>query len=90
MNNDTKFQIPKTLTLEQLMAHLQIERTYAYNLMRRKDFPSYKVGREWRVDMKDLLEWKEVQKENKCAYPLFESDSALNSAFFKKKRPLDN
>lgn len=66
MNNNTKFQIPKTLTLEQLMAHLQIERTYAYNLMRRKDFPSYKVGREWRVDMKDLLEWKEVQKENKC------------------------
>lgn len=90
MNNDTKFQIPKTLTLEQLMAHLQIERTYAYNLMRRKDFPSYKVGREWRVDMKDLLEWKEVQKENKCAKPLFESDSALNSAFFKKKRPLDD
>lgn len=53
--------------MEQLMAHLQIERTYAYNLMRRKDFPSYKVGREWRVDIKDLQEWKEVQKENKCA-----------------------
>lgn len=67
MNNNTKFQIPKTLTLEQLMAHLQIARTYAYNLMRRKDFPSYKVGREWRVDMKKLQEWKELQRENKCA-----------------------
>lgn len=67
MNSYTKFQIPKTLTLEQLMTHLQIERTYAYNLMRRKDFPSYKVGREWRIDMKELQEWKELQKENKGA-----------------------
>ena len=67
MNSYTRFQIPKTLTLEQLMAHLQIERTYAYNLMRRKDFPSYKVGREWRIDMKELQEWKELQKENKGA-----------------------
>ena len=67
MNGYTKFQIPKTLTLEQLMTHLQIERTYAYNLMRRKDFPSYKVGREWRIDMKELQEWKELQKENKGA-----------------------
>ena len=67
MNSYTRFQIPKTLTLEQLMAHLQIERTYAYNLMRRKDFPSYKVGREWRIDMKELQEWKELQKGNKGA-----------------------
>lgn len=67
MNSYTEFQIPKTLTLEQLMAHLQIERTYAYNLMRRKDFPSYKVGREWRIDMKELQEWKKLQKENKGA-----------------------
>lgn len=67
MNSYTRFQIPKTLTLEQLMVHLQIERTYAYNLMRRKDFPSYKVGREWRIDMKELQEWKELQKGNKGA-----------------------
>ena len=63
MNSYTKFQIPKTLTLEQLMAHLQIERTYAYNLMRRKDFPSYKVGREWRIDMKDCKNGKSYRRK---------------------------
>lgn len=67
MNKDTERQIPKTLTFDELCAHLQIKRTYAYNLFRRKDFPSYRVGREWRIDWKDLQEWKALQKENKGA-----------------------
>ena len=51
------------LTPNQVMKMLSIERAYVYELFNSKDFPSFKVGKHWRVRLDDLEAWIEKQKE---------------------------
>jgi len=53
------------LTVHELAKHLSIGRDTAYSLVRRKDFPSVKLGREYRTIKADLPEWLEKQRKNK-------------------------
>ena len=42
---------------------LGISRSAAYNLMRRDDFPSFRIGKRWLVRDSSLNEWLEKQSE---------------------------
>jgi excisionase family DNA binding protein len=53
------------LTVKQLSETLEIGLPLAYNLVRRKDFPSIKLGREYRVFADELPKWMEKQKRYK-------------------------
>lgn len=55
------------MNLADVQEYYKIGHTYATRLMRQKDFPSFKQGREWRVHLKDLQEWEQTQKLNKPA-----------------------
>jgi len=49
----------------ELQRVLDIGRDIAYNLVRRKDFPSVKLGREYRVLPDKLNDWLIKQQRNK-------------------------
>jgi excisionase family DNA binding protein len=53
------------LTVKELSQALEIGLPLAYNLVRRKDFPSIKLGREYRVFAGELSAWMEKQKRYK-------------------------
>ena len=55
----------KLLTVSELQQLLDIGRDTAYNLVHRKDFPSVKLGREFRVLPDKLNDWLEKQQRNK-------------------------
>jgi excisionase family DNA binding protein len=57
--------LPKMIKLPELMQLLDIGRTHALELCRRKDFPSIKMGREYRVFKDKLPEWLHKQQKNK-------------------------
>jgi excisionase family DNA binding protein len=57
--------IPDMITVDELQAVLAIGRDTAYNLVRRKDFPSIKLGREYRVFVEQLPVWLMKQQKNK-------------------------
>ncbi len=57
--------IPKLITVVELQKCLNIGRDTAYNLVRRKDFPSVKLGREYRVMVSGLQDWLVKQQRNK-------------------------
>ena len=57
--------LPHMITVPELQKCLDIGRDTAYNLVRRKDFPSIKLGKEYRVFTDKLPEWLAKQQRNK-------------------------
>lgn len=61
--------VPRTaLTVPELAASIGISRSGAYELVRRKDFPSIRIGERWFVPVTDLQEWLSEQTERAEAY----------------------
>jgi excisionase family DNA binding protein len=58
-------KVPEMLTVKELSKTLEIGLPLAYNLVRRKGFPSIKLGREYRVFASELPAWMEKQKRYK-------------------------
>ena len=56
---------PVMLSVEELQRHLGVGRDTAYRLVKRKDFPSVKIGREYRVLADNLKDWVLKQQKNK-------------------------
>lgn len=57
--------ISEMITVTELQEALGVGRDVAYNLVRRKDFPSIKLGREYRIFKDRLTEWLVKQQKNK-------------------------
>lgn len=55
----------EALRAKDLQKVLGIGQVLAYKLMRREDFPSYRLGRNWYVTREDLSMWLEGQKHAK-------------------------
>ncbi|MDZ5608448.1 helix-turn-helix domain-containing protein [Bacillus pseudomycoides] len=56
-------ELPFALKAENVMECLNISRSAAYALMKRKDFPTITIGKSKRVKAEDFLKWVEQQKE---------------------------
>lgn len=56
------------LTIEDLKNTLKLSDKQANALMRNKDFPSVKIGKEYRVEEQALLEWMQKTKEVRLHY----------------------
>ena len=53
------------ITPKELMEYLNCSKTTAYALCRRRDFPSFRVGKSFYIKADDLAEW--IEKEtHKC------------------------
>ena len=62
---NTNTYAPTTLSVVELQKELGIGRDLAYSLVKRKDFPSIKIGREYRVLADNLYDWVMKQQKNK-------------------------
>lgn len=55
-------QLPFSLKAEDIQEVLNISRSAAYALMKRKDFPTIVIGKSKRVKAEDFLKWVDAQK----------------------------
>jgi len=58
-----------TLSVNELMDYLRISRKTAYELVAKKDFPSFRIGKRILVSKERLKEWMKEQ-ENNSSFPL--------------------
>lgn len=49
--------LPLVLTPKDIAKVLQISRNTTYELMHRKDFPTLKIGKQYRVNREQFLNW---------------------------------
>lgn len=56
-------ELPKLMTAKELMDYLHCSKTTAYELCRRRDFPSFRVGKNFYIEKDKISEW--IEKESK-------------------------
>lgn len=53
----------EVMTIKDMESFLQISRSKAYELIKSKGFPVYRVGSEFRILKGELIDWMKEQKE---------------------------
>ena len=48
---------PRMLTVGEIADYLRVDRSTIYHLLRRKELPAFKVGRDWRFTMEEIDRW---------------------------------
>lgn len=59
LSMETVESLPLVLTPKDIAKVLQISRNTTYELMHRKDFPTLKIGKQYRVSREQFLKWME-------------------------------
>ena len=54
---ETVESLPLVLTPKDIAKVLQISRNTTYEIMHRKDFPTLKIGKQYRVSREQFLNW---------------------------------
>lgn len=67
MENQTKQEtaLPELISVAGLMEYLKCSPTTAYNLVRKKDFPSFKIGGKYYINKDKIPDW--ISREEKKA-----------------------
>jgi len=56
-------EFPEILGLEEIMELFNLGKAGAYRLLRRKDFPSFKLMGKYAVQKKSLIKWLDRQEQ---------------------------
>jgi excisionase family DNA binding protein len=56
---------PEVMTADDVASYLRISKPTAWDIMRRADFPSLRIGKPFRVRREDFLRWVESQVVNR-------------------------
>ncbi len=55
--------MPQTiLTVPEVCSYLQVSQVTVYRLLRRRDIPAFRIGKNWRFNLQDLERW--IEKES--------------------------
>ena len=57
--------LPNLMSVKELIEYLKCSKTTAYELCRRRDFPSFRIGKTFYIKADDLPAWIEKEK-SKC------------------------
>ena len=56
-------ELPEVMTPKYLMRYLDCSKTTAYELCKRRDFPSFKIGKNYYIQTDKITEW--IERESR-------------------------
>ena len=57
-NVSLKAEQPSILTLENVAQYLRVHPSTIYRLLKKKQLPAFKVGRDWRFNLESIDRWR--------------------------------
>jgi excisionase family DNA binding protein len=55
---DSKTERARILTLENVAQYLRVHPSTIYRLLKKKQLPAFKVGRDWRFNLESIDRWR--------------------------------
>ena len=55
---DTKTDRARILTLENVAQYLRVHPSTIYRLLKKRQLPAFKVGRDWRFNLESIDRWR--------------------------------
>jgi excisionase family DNA binding protein len=56
------------LTVGEVAHYLHVHRSTIYRLLDRQGLPAFKIGRDWRFDLKEIDRWR-LEQQNRTPWP---------------------
>jgi len=57
MANETKYSLPRVMTVKDLSEYLRVHPSTVYKLLRRGEVPAFRVGSDWRFNAEVIDRW---------------------------------
>ena len=55
-------ELPELMTVKEIRVYLGCSNAKAYELVKRKDFPSFRIGNSYKIRKNDFVDWVNKQK----------------------------
>ncbi|HEY6421497.1 MAG TPA: helix-turn-helix domain-containing protein [Candidatus Binataceae bacterium] len=57
MANETKYSLPRVMTVKELSEYLRVHPSTIYKLLRRGELPGFRIGTDWRFNAEVIDRW---------------------------------
>lgn len=57
MANETKYGLPRVMTVKDLSEYLRVHPSTVYKLLRRGELPAFRIGTDWRFNTEVIDRW---------------------------------
>jgi excisionase family DNA binding protein len=57
MANETKYSLPRVMTVKELSDYLRVHPSTIYKLLRRGELPGFRIGTDWRFNAEVIDRW---------------------------------
>ena len=57
MASETKYSLPRVMTVKELSDYLRVHPSTVYKLLRRGDLPGFRIGTDWRFNAEMIDHW---------------------------------
>lgn len=57
MASETKFGMPRVMTVKDLCEYLRVHPSTVYKLLRRGELPAFRIGSDWRFSAEEIDRW---------------------------------
>ncbi len=62
---DTKSERARILTLDNVAEYLRVHPSTIYRLLKKRQLPAFKVGRDWRFNLESIDRWRTDAERNR-------------------------
>ena len=57
MASETKYNLPRVMTVKELSEYLRVHPSTVYKLLRRGEVPGFRIGTDWRFNAEVIDRW---------------------------------
>ncbi len=57
MASETKYSLPRVMTVKELSDYLRVHPSTIYKLLRRGELPGFRIGTDWRFNAEVIDRW---------------------------------
>jgi len=57
MAGESKFDLPRVMTVKELSTYLRVHPSTIYKLLRRGEIPGFRIGTDWRFSTEVIDQW---------------------------------
>src|ERR1700752_3424070 len=57
MASESKYSLPRVMTVKELSAYLRVHPSTIYKLLRRGELPGFRIGTDWRFNAEGIDRW---------------------------------
>jgi len=57
MASETKYSLPRVMTVKELSDYLRVHPSTIYKLLRRGELPGFRIGTDWRFNVEVIDRW---------------------------------